>query len=247
VTYWPRTSWRPARAFLTAALILAIAQAAIPSCVHWVSKDLYSALSGQIGPPRAFEPSPSPILSGAQDVVIIGLVLIVAALQGGKPRDVLGLRPVPGGALSAMNLAGLAFLAIVPVDYLISLAHPRPIAILAIAPQAWLRPQWPWINLVTSTFGTAFSQELLFRGFLLSGLANSSLGFWPAAIIANAAWTFSTLPWTWPVLISQFVFGLFLSAAIWRSGSLWPCVLARGLNALIPALTGILLAPSLAG
>ena len=43
-------------------------------------------LSGLTGPPRPFEPSPSPILQGVQQVVVIGLVLYSRRDPRGKPN-----------------------------------------------------------------------------------------------------------------------------------------------------------------
>jgi len=46
--------------------------------------------------------------------------------------------------------------------------------------------------------GAPFVEEFMFRGFLLSALAKSKIGFWSAAIFTDAAWTAvhsPLLPW----------------------------------------------------
>ena len=49
-------------------------------------------------------------------------------------------------------------------------------------------PDWMLAAAVIG-IGAPLSEELLFRGFLLSALAKSRLGFWGAALIATALWT----------------------------------------------------------
>jgi membrane protease YdiL (CAAX protease family) len=67
--------------------------------------------------------------------------------------------------------------------------------------------------------GAPLSEELLFRGFLLSALTRP-LGFWGAALLANAPWT--ALHWGYSSvgLTQVFVIGLFFSWLLWRTGSL---------------------------
>lgn len=63
-------------------------------------------------------------------------------------------------------------------------------------------------------------EEFLFRGFLLSALSQSALGFWPSALIVNTLW--AALHVNIP-LEGRFVIwllGLVLSLALWRTGSL---------------------------
>jgi len=76
--------------------------------------------------------------------------------------------------------------------------------------------------------GAPFVEELMYRGFLLSALAKSRIGFWGAAIISDAAWTATHAAYqSWDVLLAIFVFGLLLSFLLWRTGSLWTCIFAH--------------------
>ncbi len=70
--------------------------------------------------------------------------------------------------------------------------------------------------------GASLSEELLFRGFLLSSLAGTRLGYWPAAAFATLGWTLLHLGYSWIGLAEVFLFGLYFSWLLWRTGSLWP-------------------------
>lgn len=234
VVYQPRSPWGPFAALAVAVLIFAACQLLMPLCIYAASPDLYSALSGRSGSPLLFQQSASPILQGLQQSAVAGLVILVSGMRGGTRSEVLSLRPA--GILSSLNLAGLAFLAMVPIYFLITTTIPTYTLIDDLSPKAWLKPSWPWINLVTSIIGAPISEEMLSRGFLLSALTNSRLGFWPAAVGSDLAWTLMHVPWAWPTLLSHFTFGLLLSLLISRTGSLWPCVIAHSINNTVPAL-----------
>ena len=62
-------------------------------------------------------------------------------------------------------------------------------------------------------------EELTFRGFLLSALANTRIGFWGGAIVANILWTSLHATYSWAGVASVFLAGLILS---WLSGAQAP-------------------------
>jgi membrane protease YdiL (CAAX protease family) len=68
--------------------------------------------------------------------------------------------------------------------------------------------------------GAPLSEELLFRGFLLSALAQTRLGFWGAAAISSALWTALHAGYSAVGILEVFVIGLFFSWLLWRTGSL---------------------------
>lgn len=77
--------------------------------------------------------------------------------------------------------------------------------------------------------GAPLSEELLFRGFLLSALAATRIGFWPAAILATLAWTALHFTYSWVGMLEVFVIGLYFSWLLWRTGSLWPALFCHAL------------------
>src|SRR4029078_4074438 len=85
-----------------------------------------------------------------------------------------------------------------------------------------------WLSLLVCVIGAPLTEELTYRGFLLSALAKSKLGFWGAAIIVNAAWTgMHACYQPWAALPSTFILGLLVSFLLWRTGSLWTCIFAH--------------------
>ena len=241
--YQPRSPWGPFAALAVAVSIFAACTFLMPLCIYAASSDFYLALSGRSRSPMLFQQSASPILQGLQQSAVAGLVILVSGMRGGTKSEVLSLRPT--GILSSLTFAGLAFLAMVPIYFLISATISTYTLITDdFSPKAWLKPSWPWINLITSIIGAPISEEMLFRGFLLSALANSRLGFWPAAVASDLAWTLMHVLWAWPTLLSHFTFGLLLSLLISRTGSLWPCVIAHSINNTVPALFQLIYARS---
>jgi hypothetical protein len=70
-------------------------------------------------------------------------------------------------------------------------------------------------------------EELTFRGFLLSALAKSRLGYWPAAAISSGLWTLLHWGYSWPGLVSVFLAGIGLSWIMKRTGSMAAVVIAH--------------------
>jgi membrane protease YdiL (CAAX protease family) len=64
------------------------------------------------------------------------------------------------------------------------------------------------------------SEEMLFRGFLLSALARTRLRFWGAAIIATVLWTAMHAGYSLVGILEVFLIGMFFSWLLWRTGSL---------------------------
>jgi hypothetical protein len=60
----------------------------------------------------------------------------------------------------------------------------------------------------------------LFRGFLLSALARSQLGFAGGTIITTTWWTLLHWGYSAAGIVEVFLIGLFLSWLLWRTGSL---------------------------
>jgi membrane protease YdiL (CAAX protease family) len=105
----------------------------------------------------------------------------------------------------------------------------------------WLRVSEPWIKFTIWNIGAPVSEELLFRGFLLSALAKSRAGFWRAAVISDVAWTFTHLSLGWAAILIVFVFGLLLSFILSRTGSIWPCILAHAMGNAAQALSWLII------
>ncbi len=73
-------------------------------------------------------------------------------------------------------------------------------------------------------------EEFTFRGFLLSALAKTRLGFWGAALTANILWTALHGTYSWAGIASVFVAGLILSWLVWRTGSIKPAIVTHAIG-----------------
>lgn len=152
---------------------------------------------------------------------VVGATWYVAGWFGGARREVLQL---DGGRPSASDVA-LAIIGLVVVlgAYNALVYFLRPESFLADMQQfvPMIRaPHWP-LTAVSVGIGAPISEELLFRGFLLSALAGARIGFWPAALLVNAIWTAFHAGYSVAGLIEVFIGGLYLSWLLWRTGSIW--------------------------
>ena len=172
----------------------------------------------------------------------MGLAIVVVVWRLGirryrAPFSVLGL--VPLGFPSAQTVlmtfgilgASLAFTVVyaalvesIGSDFLLPPDIPSDIAFPGVAAVFTFQA----LALVTP-----FTEELFFRGFVFAGLIPRMGVGW--AIVASAV-IFSLFHLAVGVLIPVFVTGLLLGWLYYRTGSLWPCILAHaGQNALAVA------------
>jgi len=242
-SYRPASPWGPFEAFAVTALIVLLCSFLLPLSIYVLSPNVFAILTKQFGPSR-FEYGDYPVISLIGQIVTTVLVVVAAGIRGESRSAVLSLGPPRGGYLISVILASLAYLILRFLEFVVaSVAIPTPLPYhpiqQAIQP-AWLRASEPWIKLVVFVTGAPVSEELLFRGFLLSALAKSRVGFWGAAVISNVGWTSIHLSLSWAPLLVIFVFGLLLSVILSRTGSIWPCILAHGMGNAIPALVGVL-------
>jgi hypothetical protein len=158
---------------------------------------------------------------------VIAFAWWAAGLFGGARRAVLQLhRRGPGLGDIIVALAGLA-LVLGSYNLLVYLLRPD----LFMADVAPFRPMlqpplWP-VTALAVGIGAPLSEELLFRGFLLSALARWHGSFWPAALLANAVWTSFHLGYSVVGLLEVFIGGLYLSWLLWRTGGLWLPIIAH--------------------
>ncbi len=166
--------------------------------------------------------------------LVILLTLIVSALRGGRVRDVLALHSASRGWRSYLEaiVALLVLQIVVTIVQYTSFsgdlyADLRPFVALVRG------PDWPLAAAVIG-IGAPLSEELLFRGFLLSALAGTRLGFWGAALIATGLWTAMHAGYSLMGILEVFAIGLVLSWLLWRTGSLRVAIFCHALyNSLV--------------
>jgi membrane protease YdiL (CAAX protease family) len=87
-----------------------------------------------------------------------------------------------------------------------------------------------WVAIVAAA---PLSEELLFRGFMFTGLAESRLGWSGAIALSSIAWTALHIQYDMFQIGEMFVLGIVLGWLRRRSGSIWVPFIIHGLNNLI--------------
>jgi uncharacterized protein len=232
--YVPRTPWTPGRALVATLAIIALAIGVVGALL---AAGIVADAVGVPAPSRwrpSGESAAALVMMGIWQALVVVFTLLASALFGGRVLDVLALRaPAAGprvyiGALLVLACLQVALAAIqhglIGHDMLQDL---RPFVGLIAGPN-WL------LALAVIGIGAAASEELLFRGFLLSALAGTRLGFWGAAVLSSALWTGLHAGYSAIGIAEVFVIGLFFSWLLWRTGSLRVPVVCHALyNSLI--------------
>jgi uncharacterized protein len=174
------------------------------------------------------QPEGVALTAATQMISLVALWLF--ARRGGRTAEVLQLsRPGPGwptyliGGLLLITITGA-------LEYIMYTATKMDI----FADTGWLReglssPYW-WGTALIAVVLAPLWEELAFRGFLLSALAQTRLGFWGAAVISNTLWTMLHWGYSAPGLISVFVAGLIFSWLVWRTGSIKTPIVAHAIG-----------------
>ncbi len=93
---------------------------------------------------------------------------------------------------------------------------------------AWLSVLQPvWIGFIVLVFIGPISEEVLFRGFIYGGLAQSAIGPVGAIVISSAVWAVAHLQYTWLIIAIIFMYGVVFGIMRWKSASLWPPIVAH--------------------
>jgi uncharacterized protein len=217
--YVPRTPWTPGRALLAAAGIIgfSIGLGVLLVMLVWGGGAAIE-FPGRQG--AAAQTAMGLRFFALWQLAAVLMTLLASTRFGGRLRDVLALHPAAGGW--GAYWGAILTLAVVQVvlsgvqyttrsgDLYVDL---RPFVELVRG------PDWVLAALVIG-IGAPLSEELLFRGFLLSALSRSRLGFWGAAVITSGLWTALHAGYTLVGIVEVFVIGLFFSWLVWRTGSL---------------------------
>ncbi len=217
--------WPPALAIVMALLILVAAQAFAALALEPV----FGIGAGQLqrgwpsGPAGMLDPvahrGQMALLMLSQGAIV--LLTLAMAWHGGLGRTLNLARPRDGWSTLAYALIGMVPLILVFNLVANIIASEQAVQDLRMFQQIAKAPAFVMTALAVG-IGASLSEELLFRGFLLTPLAGTRLGFWPAAIAATIGWTALHFSYSWLGLIEVFLFGLYFSWLLWRTGSLWP-------------------------
>jgi uncharacterized protein len=169
-------------------------------------------------------------LAAWQGIAVV-LTILASLMFGGRARDVLALRS-PGS--TSVYLKAILLMAALQIVVSIVQASFVQDVYTDMRPFARLfGEQWVLALLVVG-IGAPLSEELLFRGFLLSALAKSRLGFAGAALVTTGLWTAMHAGYSAAGIAEVFLIGIFFSWLLWRTGSLLVPIFCHALyNSLI--------------
>lgn len=87
-----------------------------------------------------------------------------------------------------------------------------------------------WLVLLVICIGAPVSEELLFRGFLFSGLSKTWLGFIGTAVVTSLLWTSLHAGYSIFGLVEVLAMGLYFSWLLVRTGSVWVPIFCHAAN-----------------
>lgn len=154
------------------------------------------------------------------------IVWLAAGWKGAR-APTLRLVPPQTGWLTAVGYGALLIVLIGPIEILLYKLAGVPL----FTDGRWIldglrSPMW-WAVILAAVVLAPLWEELTFRGFLLSALAKSRLGYWPAAIVSAGVWTVLHVGYSWPGLASVFLAGIGMSWIMWQTGSMRAVVAAH--------------------
>jgi membrane protease YdiL (CAAX protease family) len=226
--YQPSTPWHPGSALLLALL------ASFAPLVLWVLGPIAESAGIAVAPepvsPEGLPPLSSPLMMAQMmlgQILSLGIIWAAAGWKSAR-TSTLQLAPPQTGWIQAAGLGVLLIVLILPLEILFY----RLAGLGLFSDSGWLleglrSPLW-WGVVIIAVVLAPLWEEVTFRGFLLSALAQTRLGFWPAATITSLIWTFLHWGYTWPGLASVFLAGMGLSWIMQRTASMRAVVVAHG-------------------
>jgi CAAX protease family protein len=228
--YVARSNW-PTWAVLPAGVVIVILAALLGAVLAFVHAFLTGASL-----PESMDPAhPPPVIMhgivawiAGMQIGIILCTLLAAGFFSSRRADVLALhRPSPGWWVLPLALVPLFIGTALWTGILVAW---KPDAVTQdLRPfLQLLNGNMRWPILLAICVGAPLSEELLFRGFLFSGLAKSRIGVIGAAIITTLLWTSLHAGYTLFGMVEVLGIGFYLSWLLVRTGSLWVTMFCHG-------------------
>jgi membrane protease YdiL (CAAX protease family) len=184
-----------------------------------------------------------PLCAIAGAAVCIPLMRFLAGRREPEPWSFLGLRAYPWRSTLLWCGAMLAF--IVLQDSL-SVALGRPI-VPAFMAEVYSSARSQLLLLLALVVAAPLTEELFFRGFLLSAFQSLGIPFRAGAVVTSIGWALIHSQYDAYDITIIFVMGLLLAEARLRAGSIMPCIAMHSFGNLVAYLeTAYFAAPALA-
>jgi membrane protease YdiL (CAAX protease family) len=221
--YAPGSPWSSYGALVAAGLI-ALAPGAVAVAALSLAMPYLGGLRAQDFISLA---TPQGVAFAAATQVMSLLLVWLCAGKGGRRREVLRLTD----ARFTVGFYAVAAIILLVVTGLLELLLYKTFDVDIFADTAFLREGLTSPvavgTVVIAVILAPLWEELTFRGFLVSALSKSRLGFWGAALFANVLWTSLHASYSWAGVTSVFVAGLILSWLVWRTGDIKPAIITH--------------------
>ena len=215
--YRARTPWSAPAAVLALLVVLVVSLAAGIAVF---------ALAGSAQPGARRDPWVLALAMLMMQSTVVAAITWLAGLHGGRRSEVLALPRPPTGAEIVRALAGM-----------LAILIPLNVAIYVLSPATFRTDLLPFQSLIQSSAGPVYglvlavgaplSEELAFRGFLLSALSQTRLGFPAAAVVSTLAWTALHTGYSLAGMIEVLLIGFYLAWLMGRTGNLWLPILCH--------------------
>lgn len=225
--YRPETPWKPGPA-VAVVLAAGVAPMLVGLAGLWAENNGLVTTDGELQPGGIPSLSSPFILAQmiAGQLLSLAIVWAAAGWRGAR-AETLRLMPPQTGWLEAAGYGALLIVLIGPIELLLYYLA----GIELFSDGRWIldglkSPFW-WAVVIVAVVLAPLWEEITFRGFLLSALAKSRLGYWPAALLSSVVWTLLHFGYSWPGLVSVFLAGVGLSWVMLRTGSMRAVVVAH--------------------
>jgi len=148
-------------------------------------------------------------------MVQVEVLALAARRRGWQAAEYLGwVVPKPRDVAVTLTVIVLFGLASEALEYLLDRQMSAIDTYRSAREAGWLVMLWiAWV------IAGPLSEELLFRGFLYRGWAQSRRAVMPAVVVISALWAILHVEYDWFLILEIFLTGLVLGWARWRSGS----------------------------
>ncbi|MBM4380440.1 MAG: CPBP family intramembrane metalloprotease, partial [Deltaproteobacteria bacterium] len=166
--------------------------------------------------------------------LFLGIPWVLLRLSGRRPGEATGLRALAWGPALVGLLAGGVnfFAAVVPLQFLSTSLAPESLRLVFDHARVFEQLEaWELAAVLTGvTLAAPVCEEFFFRGVLQPGLFDAAGARGPLRPLLLTAFLFSLFHLDPVGFLARWELGLLFGWLAWRSGSLWPGILAHAAN-----------------
>jgi uncharacterized protein len=158
----------------------------------------------------------------------LAALVIITRLAGWSAREYLALA-MPSKREAQIGFAAIAALVLM-LDAATWLAGRDIVTPFQVDAYNSARQSGAWLPLLLAiVVGAPLGEELMFRGFLFRGWAQTPRQVWPAIAVISALWSLMHTQYDWFGIVQIFMIGIALGWIRWRSGSTLLVILLHGM------------------